>query len=94
MTEKEAIIKRLTKFMYAERVELYSGLFDDLNECVKTLEKQIAKKPIEDNTSYSGYKCPACNSNTYQLRSHNICKTPNCIFCGQKLDWGNEDDRD
>ena len=60
----------------------------DMEAIKKALEKQIPKKPIEDNTSYSGYKCPACNSNIYQLRSHNIMQTPHCIFCGQALDWG------
>ena len=59
---------------------------------VEALEKQIPKKPIENDTSYSGYKCPTCNSNIYQLRSHNIMQTPQCIFCGQALKWGEEDD--
>lgn len=59
---------------------------------VEALEKQIPKKPIENDTSYSGYKCPTCNSNIYQLRSHNIMQTPHCIFCGQALKWGEEDD--
>jgi hypothetical protein len=53
----------------------------------QALEKQIPKKPIKDDLSYSGYKCPACDSNLYRLRSHNVCKTPCCIFCGQALDW-------
>lgn len=55
------------------------------------MEKQIPKKPIKDDTSYSGYKCPTCNSNVYQLRSHNIMQTPHCIFCGQALKWGEEE---
>lgn len=67
------------------------GTVEELKEA---LEKQIPKKPIEDDTSYSGYKCPTCNSNIYQLRSHNIMQTPHCIFCGQALKWGEEDEND
>lgn len=51
------------------------------------IEKQIPKKTIKYDLSYSGYKCPACDSNLYRLRSHNVYKTPCCIFCGQALDW-------
>ena len=74
-----------------QEVEQYRAL-GTVEELKEAMEKQVAKKPIEDNTSYSGYKCPTCNSNIYQLRSHNICKTPHCIFCGQALKWGEEDD--
>ena len=63
-----------------------------LHMAIESMKKQIPKKPIEDDTSYSGYKCPTCNSNIYQLRSHNIMQTPYCIFCGQALKWGEEDE--
>lgn len=104
MTEKETIIKRITKFMYAERVEFYIGLFDDLNECVKALNKQIAKKPrfvdvryrhhgrlIADGCSLDRcYECPSCRSHIFHVFESEV----HCKYCGQKLDWGNEDDRD
>ena len=89
MTEQEARIKRLKVFMYAERVKTYNGLFEDLNECINALEKQIAKKPYvlpinrEENFTY----CPNCKRN-------GVLVTPSydyCTKCGQKLDWGNED---
>ena len=91
MTEQEAI--KWVKNRLASG-KTYDEAYQAGDMAIKALEKQIPKKPIEDNTSYSGYKCPACNDNIYQLRSHNIYKTPNCIFCGQKLDWGNEDEKE
>lgn len=65
---------------------------------IDALEKKIAKKPEKENgdciaLSRDGketfeiiYRCPSCNSR--KLIFGYPCK------CGQKLDWGNEDDRD
>ncbi len=64
-----------------------------LNMAVDALEKQIPKKPIKccplndqnemlDENEY--YKCPACGlkfRKTYEY----------CHYCGQRLDWENED---
>ena len=58
-----------------------------LQDAITAMKKQIPKKPIENIFSYSGYECPTCGSNLYQLRSHKIYKTPCCIFCGQRIDW-------
>lgn len=63
-------------------------------KCLQELvDKETPAKPYKDDLSYSGYKCPNCDSNIFQLRSHNIVKTPYCIWCGQKLDWSEENDR-
>ena len=86
MTEQEARIKRLKVFMYAEKVKLYNGLFDDLNECIKALEKQIPKKVKEIHVDE--YYCPSCGSENNcndRIVGHKYC--PNC---GQRF-WGNED---
>ena len=90
MTVEEAI-----KYVVKEVCEDCYGSDEPMGDCktcgvkiaIECMEKQIPKKPIKDDTSYSGYKCPTCNSNIYQLRSHNIYRTPHCIFCGQKIDW-------
>lgn len=54
------------------------------------LEKQIPQKPLwDDNVPHS--KCPVCN----QVIAPYIDspKTPYCYWCGQKLDWGVQNDR-
>lgn len=59
---------------------------DDFNEIVKTLEKQIAKKPIHN------HHCPSCDealpikgiTDDYCSECFNWNYCPNC---GQKLDW-------
>ena len=104
MTVQEAIkiLNPETSADALSEIEYYGGFSGNMAQiqaiidaslvAIGCMEKQIPKKPIEDNTSYSGYKCPACNSNIYQLRSHNIMQTPHCIFCGQALKWGEEDE--
>lgn len=63
------------------------GLTEDmsLKDCV---EKQIAKKPIEDieNTDKvygEAYNCPVCGEN---VGMYDI-KNKYCPECGQKIDW-------
>lgn len=68
-------------------VDLPQESIEALKVAIEAIEKQIPKKPIKNDLSYSGYCCPTCKSNVYQLRSHNIYKTPYCIFCGQAIDW-------
>ena len=49
----------------------------------QALERNVAKKPIKKINSFD-YHCPNCD---VMALSWNYC--PNC---GQKLDWGNEDE--
>lgn len=63
---------------------------DDFKTLQELVDKETPMKPYKDELSYSGYRCSNCNSNIYELRSHNIVNTPYCIWCGQKLDWSNE----
>lgn len=55
------------------------------------VEKATPKKPIEKPSFASGYKCPNCECNIVLHGSHEICPTPCCSWCGQALDWGEED---
>lgn len=57
------------------------------SEIKEELTYRIPKKPVADDTSYSGYICPSCHSNIMKTRSHDILNTPFCIWCGQALDW-------
>ena len=53
---------------------------------IEALEKQIPKKPIEGATFKHIGKCPDCRQ-TISTRS----AFRNCQYCGQKIDWGNEE---
>ena len=94
MTVKEAI-KRL------EEYDSCAGLLCTLNRdtilmAIEALEKQIPKK-VDDFMERSeefgsfyklDFMCPSCNKAT-------ICqpyKPNHCKYCGQKLDWGKEND--
>jgi hypothetical protein len=63
--------------------------FEVKETCVKALNKQIAKKPNDAGKFADLYigLCPICNEG---VNSH----MKYCDKCGNKLDWGNEDDRD
>lgn len=85
MTELEAI----------EELKCYracSGtqLPEEMELATKALEKQIAKKPIFSKSMMSKKEfriCPVCE----RLVLYDGIKFNYCQYCGQKLDWGNED---
>ena len=57
------------------------------DECRAAVDKQNAKKVGEPYINYYGNKKAEClNCHCSVLHPSNYCK-----FCGQKLDWGNED---
>jgi hypothetical protein len=73
------------------------------DEVVKALEKQIPKKPIEEEKQYSedyGFNsdilCPVCN-NYIGYYTEAMCKPEHmqyCNECGQRIDddWSGEDE--
>lgn len=63
------------------------GDIEAIGLAIQALEYRTPKKAIEDNLSYSGYKCPICKCNIIKTRSHKMENTPFCIWCGQALDW-------
>lgn len=56
---------------------------------VEAIEKQIPKKPLYEKTygDCAVYSCPVCKDETMILNGDNYC-----TMCGQKLDWGGDDD--
>ena len=58
-------------------------------ECREALEKQIAKKPVDQDEEYSTFKCPICGGLIFTEDRFETHK--HCLFCGQKLDWSDED---
>ena len=100
MTEQEAI-KVLNLFM-SDSTELEYALTEEFAEaigaCKRALKKRIPKKPelIEGKM----YTCPCCDNNLmhkwlkYPTELMPLSEgLPYCMACGQKIDWGNEDDR-
>ena len=75
---------------------------DDMHNAIVALEKQIPKKPryvdtrfrhhgrkISDGSSLDEcYECPNCNSHIFHVFDSEKC----CIYCGQALDWSENND--
>lgn len=59
---------------------------------IKALEKQIAKKPTNIDNELNTFKCPSCKHTLIAIDDMTIHK--HCLLCGQKLDWGNEDEKE
>ena len=87
--------KALDKLCELGRKELTFREICEMEIAVETLQKLVEKatpkKPIEYPSFASGYKCPNCESNIVLHGSHKICPTPCCSWCGQALDWSEED---
>ena len=84
MTEQEAIknIKALNAVCWQK--DFYDEEFAKaLALAIKTIEKQIPKKPIQAG---NGHKCVCCDHYIDQRDWHSSY----CGVCGQKLDWGDE----
>lgn len=57
--------------------------FSEIEECRKAMEKQKAKKPIND-TAFG--ICPNCR-NEFNSELVNEYDMKYCIYCGQAIDW-------
>lgn len=62
---------------------------EEIDVAIEALEKQIPKKPMGDLNSVPHYRCPVCK-NAVVLYEYSA-KLPHCQWCGQKLDWGDEE---
>lgn len=84
MNEKslEYFKNRLSKTLSDKRREAYQDAVRALERQIsrETLEKQLPKKPIENDGFLSYYKCPKCK------RIVPLC-SEYCSDCGQRLDW-------
>lgn len=87
MTPEEAIAvfdKMLKRYAWAEDNKSVQAI-KVAKECI---EKQIAKKPIDERYPWS--ICPVCggsiNCEEVQEYIHNK-ECSHCVHCGQKIDW-------
>lgn len=74
--------------------ELWLQIADIIDDLA---EKQIPKKVTHEATLYRCCTCPTCKNVVEEFTEFmgNRCRvTPtHCKYCGQKLDWRQEDDR-
>ena len=85
----------MTNEEYAEIMDKSNFMIDSANpydmDIKEALEKQIPKKPmLMKFDHYDSYfcKCGLGFGNSIMMIRPNYCER-----CGQKLDWGNENDR-
>lgn len=60
-----------------------------IDRIIEALEKQIPKKPIEhivNKVGFPYYECPICGECDVYGQKY-------CDECGQKLDWGEDDEQ-
>ena len=85
MTEQE-IIDKLN-----ENNDFFNfGAIEPYKTIINALKKQIAKKPIWIERSFTKFQiCPSCsNAEHYK---HVWKQEKYCVDCGQKLDWSDEE---
>ena len=83
MTENEAI-----KQLKTQRTFTYGSDAKVLGMAINALEKQIPKKLINTCQYVSGC-CPNCKKYISDWLEYN--KFMCCPYCGQKLDWSDEE---
>lgn len=59
---------------------------------ISALEKQIPKKPIEDDYYDEPAVCPNCGGNIINI-ADNDYHFQHCHYCGQALDWSDTNDK-
>jgi predicted RNA-binding Zn-ribbon protein involved in translation (DUF1610 family) len=85
ITQLHELIQDRESFMVGEYESYLDRDKQALQTAIKALEKQIPKKPIEENPWV--FSCPNCGSGNVEewcLNRHNCCPD-----CGQALDWRN-----
>ena len=87
MTIQEAISCLKADKEYLKDNNICDG--KEIDAAIEALEKHIPKKPIGDLNSVPHYRCPVCK-NAVVLYEYSA-KLPHCQWCGQKLDWDDEE---
>ena len=87
----EMTVERAIEILNPEHREHYESI-EPVNEAcrmgMKALEKQVAKKPIDDR--YPWCICPNCRGSVYvkHIQEHiQNGEVTYCEHCGQKIDW-------
>ena len=73
-----------------ETPERYIDRHKAFDLAINALEKQILRRPIGDFDSCPHYRCPNCKCSVKMYENDNTY--PHCGFCGQALDWSDNDE--
>lgn len=89
MTEQEAV--EVMKWYSEEDYGAGSMVAVSHQMAIKALEKQVAKKPFKNDRNCGFWTCPTCNYELYWDSDYGQQKFHHCCYCGQKLDWSDEE---
>lgn len=65
---------------------------DNVKLVVDALEKQIPKKPINEDGYYANNRCPMCKHRIKSGEGSSSRERTNwCNHCGQAIDWSDEE---
>ena len=94
----QEVIQNLEYLISDDCTGTQSDYVEEIELAIKVLERQIPKKPRKTD-SYRGvlkrvyaYVCPTCGNVCLEKYMNERQNTMFCWNCGQKLDWGNEND--
>lgn len=90
MNNKEAIRRIKDHFRVHDDGRPTPYLDEAVMLAIEALERATPKKPIGDLHSVPHYRCPNCKKAVVVFE--NEAKFPYCHWCGQRIDWGNEDE--
>lgn len=79
----------------AENAYLNMCSAEEMNIAITALEKQIPKKPLEQECDFFDFRlvCPECKNSIVNVWNSRDYKPNYCHYCGQRLDWsGNATD--
>lgn len=62
------------------------NFIEEIEMAINALEKQVPKRPIEDNYYNEPAVCPNCGGNIANQCDYDY-QFQYCHYCGQKLDW-------
>lgn len=96
MTSEQAIkiLKMSEQARYKDGVD-DRDVADAINYAASAMSRLDAKKPTHEATLYKSLTCPRCknviDSFTTMFGQKVRVMEPHCKFCGQKIDWSEED---
>ena len=78
-----------TAIVAMQELQQYKRL-GDLKKVRNAVERRKAKPPMYYGDTEDGeIECPHCRESLWDIKD---CGFDNCPYCGQKLDWSEEDD--
>ena len=76
----------------AENAYLNMCTVEEMEIAISALEKQIRKKPLKQECDFFDFilVCPKCKNRIVNVWSKRQYKPNYCHYCGQALDWNDD----